>query len=953
MRTYESTKCLFLLGSLQKRINDSFDKKIITIEEYHRVFDRLNIYKRRWSTNEEDNSQKIAELTTMVQEEIQQYGLWTLQDYLDDKVLPEFWDSFVFLGTENTKIDYPFYVKTYQVNDDLKVRGYFLRESLTFICMNDMTYLDKYSSWENHLEDVYDENPFVRLYFSCIDFGFLYTSSLDECIRDIDKCLESLTLLRRKSPSELLNEFLMDSQQNRYNTLKILLMGEDEDRFLAHILYDGLWSKPENKLQAEELFHYLPNHLQKLGQNMETKLEEKVVDWLSYTDEQISYEKQIAALRVSPPVKSKICEKLKEIRGSRENNVKAQQYLDGILRIPFGIYREEPIFQFFRNFRSRLHRLIQKMEYELGKWSPRIEKGDLWYYNRLQLILQYWGQDIETWSENTIETNLQNILNDLDELTSSPHGSPKENCKFLEIPEDIFQRVIYWENHWKELINEWQCFSVKKSEYIQDIRNTLSRCIYGHETTKKQIERLLAQWIHGKMNGMVFGFHGPPGVGKTTLAKKGFASCFKDEQNKTRPIGFLPLGGATNGSYLDGHHYTYLGSTWGRIVDILIESKCMNPIIYIDELDKVSQTEQGKEIISILTHVTDSSQNKEFYDRYFSGIPIDLSKVIFIFSYNDSNVLDKILRDRITEITINPLNVHEKIKIMQDYSLPEILHAVGYQNGDIVLSKEVLDNLIQEYTLEAGVRKLHEKLFEIIREVNLRRMLDPGSIIFPLEITWEWIQSFYEDLPKKFISKIHKEPCVGLVNGLYATSTGIGGLTIIQCVKTPSESKLSLELTGQQGDIMKESMLCAKTLAWNLLTNEQRKVVYQEWEACGIYGLHIHCPEAATPKDGPSAGAAITISMLSRLSGKLIRHDIALIGEIDLHGNIYPVGGVEPKLLGAYRAGVKKVFIPSGNRGDVHRISTRYKDEEDGLWLNEIEICYMEKVHEILDDILL
>ena len=170
----------------------------------------------------------------------------------------------------------------------------------------------------------------------------------------------------------------------------------------------------------------------------------------------------------------------------------------------------------------------------------------------------------------------------------------------------------------------------------------MDNAIYGQDEAKNEIKRIISQRINGDMSGYCLGFEGPPGTGKTTIAKQGIAECLKDYDNESRPFSFIALGGSSNGSTLEGHNYTYLGSTHGKIVDILIESKCMNPIIYIDELDKISNTENGKELIGILTHLTDSSQNEHFNDKYFAGIDFDLSKVLFIFSYNDYNKLDKI-----------------------------------------------------------------------------------------------------------------------------------------------------------------------------------------------------------------------------------------------------------------------------------------------------------------------
>ena len=166
--------------------------------------------------------------------------------------------------------------------------------------------------------------------------------------------------------------------------------------------------------------------------------------------------------------------------------------------------------------------------------------------------------------------------------------------------------------------------------YMSDVSRILDDAIHGHDKAKRQIERIIGQWVNGENTGYCFGFEGPPGVGKTSLAKKGIAKCLNDENNVSRPFSFIAVGGSSNGSTLDGHNYTYVGSTWGKIVDILMDNKCMNPIIFIDELDKVSQTEHGKEIIGILTHLIDPTQNDSFQDKYFNGVPLDIALFIFL-----------------------------------------------------------------------------------------------------------------------------------------------------------------------------------------------------------------------------------------------------------------------------------------------------------------------------------
>jgi ATP-dependent Lon protease len=231
-----------------------------------------------------------------------------------------------------------------------------------------------------------------------------------------------------------------------------------------------------------------------------------------------------------------------------------------------------------------------------------------------------------------------------------------------------------------EFINEWEKFKIDKKIYIKEVDKILDKCTYGQSDAKDQMKRIIGQWMNGVTKGQCFGLCGPPGVGKTTLCKNGLAKCLFDENGDERPFAFLPLGGATNGSILEGHHYTYLGSTWGKIVDILMETKCMNPIIYIDELDKVSKTEHGKEITGILTHLIDSTQNDVFQDKYFSGIDIDLSKALFIFSYNDPDQIDRILLDRIHRIKFDNLTLDDKIVIVEKYILPDINKRMGFSN---------------------------------------------------------------------------------------------------------------------------------------------------------------------------------------------------------------------------------------------------------------------------------
>jgi ATP-dependent Lon protease len=370
----------------------------------------------------------------------------------------------------------------------------------------------------------------------------------------------------------------------------------------------------------------------------------------------------------------------------------------------------------------------------------------------------------------------------------------------------------------------------------------------------------------------------------------------------------------------------------------------MNPIIFIDELDKISNTENGKEIIGILTHMTDASQNDEFYDKYFAGIKIDLSKVLFIFSYNDPHKIDPVLADRIHRVKFKNLSKIEKIHVVNNYLLPEFLETVGFPANSIRFKDNVIEYIINNYTFEAGIRKLKQKIFEIIREINLRCFMDTNYAEFPIEITIDTVNEIFSDKPKIILKQIAEKSHIGLVNGLYATSVGNGGITIIETFKTPSESKLSLMITGQQGDVMQESVKCAKTIAWNILPNSIKKKIADEWADIYTWGIHVHCPEAATPKDGPSAGGAITLAIISLLCHIPVKNTVALTGEIDLNGSIHAIGGLDNKIEGAKMAGVKVLLYPAQNQQDIEIIRNIRPEV-----LQNIKIKPIENIWEILE----
>jgi ATP-dependent Lon protease len=262
-------------------------------------------------------------------------------------------------------------------------------------------------------------------------------------------------------------------------------------------------------------------------------------------------------------------------------------------------------------------------------------------------------------------------------------------------------------------------------EFMESAKSQLDNCVYGLEDAKMQIMQMIGQWIaNPAAMGSAIAIKGPPGTGKTSLVKEGISKIMG------REFTFIALGGTGDASFLEGHSYTYEGSTWGKIVQILIDSKCMNPVIYFDELDKISDTARGQEIVGILTHLTDTSQNSQFHDKYFSEVDFDLSKCLFIFSYNDENNVNPILRDRMYRIQTKGYDSKEKTVIARDYLLPKIREQVNFADGDIIIPDETVQYIVSNSALtgqESGVRNLKRCLEIIYTKLNLFRLLKPET----------------------------------------------------------------------------------------------------------------------------------------------------------------------------------------------------------------------------------
>ena len=845
---------------------------------------------------------------------------------------------------------------------------------------------------------VFDDSDFI------IFKNFIYSLKIkDFLINNIENLHNifngyqcNLISIKNNTLSQNIKDFLFYDNYNKRRILIELLLDpkNNENIYLSYLLYDLLSNDINGNIDSKDqvqIFDSFTWFIKKQFKHAVKKMIQYNNEIVNYDINKVPLEQQICFLKAPLHVKEKALTKLKEIKSkSDDNGSKARQYLDGLLKIPFQTYKREPPLNYMNEIRELFRNLLLKHEEKMLEWKVNVPQKEKYtsieIIHKVQNILFFIQKEERKWNEKmlhdfllegtkkTIDQRMNKIKPIYDFYQEDLNKEDKKNHKNLKkkIMESISSQIKLLDNETlqkimeifklieasasselkKEINNIFNKFKNIK-EYLKDVKFSLDKSIYGHEKAKKQIETIIAQWLNGEQHGYCFGFEGPPGVGKTSLAKYGLSECLKDENGISRPFSMIQMGGDSNGSTLQGHNYTYVGSTWGSIVQILIDKKCMNPIIFIDEIDKISKTEHGKEIVGILTHLLDTTQNDCFQDKYFSGIEFDLSKALFILSYNDATAIDKILLDRIHRIKFNHLSLEDKLIILNKHILPEIYKKFGLENT-IFMNNSTLTHIIEEYTNESGVRKLKEILFEIIGNFNLTMLKKDcfintnDDLILPIEITIEDIKTNYlKDKNEIKYKKIHAIDEIGIMNGLWANSYGQGGVIPIQARFYPCEEFLHLKLTGMQGDIMKESMNVALTLAWNL-TNAKRKEEIQLMYKHGKnqYGIHIHCPEGSTPKDGPSAGTAITTVLYSLLNDQPINYEIAITGEISLDGNITEIGGLDLKILGGLKAGVKKFIYPKENERDYKQLIEKYIEKE---MFQNISFYSVDKIQEVFE----
>lgn len=504
---------------------------------------------------------------------------------------------------------------------------------------------------------------------------------------------------------------------------------------------------------------------------------------------------------------------------------------------------------------------------------------------------------------------------------------------------------------------------IRSQDYLSTISKNLEDTIYGHRKSKELLIELIGKWISNSSSpGQIIGFLGPPGVGKTL-----FAQSISKALNI--PMVSINLGGMSDSADLVGHSFTYAGAQYGMIVRQMIKAGSWRCIMFFDELDKVAKRNDTNEIFNTLVHITDKNTNCCFHDRFYSSaIDFDLSGVLMIFSYNSAEKIDPILYDRIKEVTISPYSVRDKVIIAQKYIIKELCEHINFDQDKIHFDDEVIQYIIEKYTNEAGVRELCRKLEQILLKLNVDRIYLTGPFkklvkshsrnenelddtldkIFRLEfedpilITINLIHK-YLDKSTSTIESVNQSNLIGVANGLYATSLGHGGILPIQIYPNYLNDSESIYLmTGNQKQIMKESVNCALTTAISLIHPKKREEIMSRFSR----GFHVHAPDGGTPKDGPSAGSAFVIAFVSILLGKKINRFVAITGEIQLTGKISKIGSLDTKLLGAKKAGIKYVYIPSENKDDYE--ATRKQNPD--LFNKEFLVKMVDHIMQIVLD---
>lgn len=465
---------------------------------------------------------------------------------------------------------------------------------------------------------------------------------------------------------------------------------------------------------------------------------------------------------------------------------------------------------------------------------------------------------------------------------------------------------------WGEYTND--SFDLKKAQKILDIDH------FGLDKVKERIlEYLAVLKIKGDMKSPILCLYGPPGVGKTSLGK----SIAKALGRKYERVS---LGGLRDESEIRGHRKTYIGAMPGRIIKSIKKANSSNPVFVLDEIDKITRDSHG-DPSSAMLEVLDPEQNHSFHDNYLE-MGYDLSKVMFVATANSLNTIQPALRDRMEIIEINGYTLEEKVQIAKKHLLPRQLKAHGLSTKDLKLSNQVLKLVVDGYTRESGVRGLDKMIAKLVRYGAKSLAMEESYKVDPE------LSDLSHILGVKLFDKQHQmaNDIPGVVTGLAWTPVG-GEILFVECSKSPGKGKLTI--TGNLGQVMKESSAIA--MQYIKSHAEDLGISHQELEKSDV---HIHVPEGATPKDGPSAGITMLTALVSLFSNKKVKSKTAMTGEITLRGKVLPVGGIKEKILAAKRAGIKEIVLCQQNQKDVDEINVRY--------LRGLRFHYVKQMKEVL-----
>ena len=483
--------------------------------------------------------------------------------------------------------------------------------------------------------------------------------------------------------------------------------------------------------------------------------------------------------------------------------------------------------------------------------------------------------------------------------------------------------------------------TAKWKEIMMNTHTKLQDKVYGHVECKETIVELLGKWFSNSQSlGRAIALQGPPGVGKTMIAM---------QLGKAMGLPFVKinLGSLDDGSVLTGHSSTYSGAVPGLIVRKMTEAGAPRCIMFFDELDKTSTHHGHNEISDVLIHVTDSTSNSQFNDKFFQEVTFPLNKVLFVFSFNNKDKIDPILLDRMEIIKVDPYSVEDKLNIVNKHLLKEIKIDMGMVDLNVKISDENIVYLIQTFTCEAGVRSIKRKLEKIFLKLNKERIFGSGAFEKlknpkTVEITKDLIDKYLGKAPT-MDQHIHLAPEVGMVNGLYATDGGDGGIIPIILYKNQlgKGGKFTIKITGGAKKVMIDSISLAFSFATNLVKPKYVKAFFDSHPN----GLHVHNGDLSTSKDGPSGTVAYTLAFVSKILNMPIKHIVGLTGEMTGDCNVKAIGGLGYKLNGSKRSGIKLVFAPKENEKDLEKI----KLTDKSLFDDNFKVILVDNIKEILE----